>query len=409
MSYVSEKIGNRRALDADGHLMEDFFWFYPYVEPGVRERLPSPEMLMASAAEGMDFLNEVGHQVDPWLSAEDRADDAANHLMETKHFDALGAFDPAGRSRALDLLGVERQIIFPTVSFSLFDPKASGRPPGLPDDREILYGGARGLNRAMAEFCASDSRMIGTGYVPLEDPAMAVAALDQALKLGCGAIYISHAVPDERSWSHPDYDPVWARISEAGVPIVLHIGTGDKTLELPPAVYNNGRDAFWALGPNTYQTPDFLSAHWPAELMLIQLVMDGVFERFPGLRVGVVELRAAWVPSLLERLDWYQGFAYSNPTYRDDYKLPLRASDYIRRQVKFTPWAEGGEPLASMIDGVEGGERLFLFSTDYPHSEGGEDPIGVFEAELDKLSHRADIEAVRDRFYHGNFEELFGA
>ena len=142
--------------------------------------------------------------------------------------------------------------------------------------------------------------------------------------------------------------------------------------------------------------------------MLTQLVMDGVFERHPGLRCGVIELRANWVPSFLEHLDWTQYFTDQNPTYRDAYKLPMRASDYIRRQVKFTPWAQGGDPLASMIEDVEGGDRLFMFSTDYPHTEGGEDPLGGFEEEFAKLEDRPGIEAIREQFYNGNFAELMG-
>ena len=142
--------------------------------------------------------------------------------------------------------------------------------------------------------------------------------------------------------------------------------------------------------------------------MLTQLIFDGVFERFPNLRCGVIELRANWVPSFLEQLDIAQDFAYSNPLHPDDHKLPMRASDYIRRQVKFTPWANGGDQLASMIDDVEGGERLYLFSSDWPHNEGGKDPIARFEVEFAKLAGRSDIDDVRERFYRGNFAELMG-
>jgi len=78
-------------------------------------------------------------------------------------------------------------------------------------------------------------------------------------------------------------------------------------------------------------------------------------------------------------------------------RLPLAASDYIRRQVKFTPFPT--EPVGWLIE--QAGEELFLFSSDYPHPEGGRDPIARFEESLAGASDTA-----RDRFYAGNFEEM---
>ncbi len=410
MSYVSSRLGAQSVLDADSHLMEAPDWLYSYADPEVRSFLdPSPYWSVESRAFARvveQMMPGASFQHFSGTSRAERLKGAERQLMAERNYRALGAVDPAERPRALDLLGVEKQIVFSTSCSGEFYCKSVGAQ--CSSDPKLLYGGARAHNRGMAEFCSVDDRLIATGFVPLEDPAQSVKVLEEALALGCGAIYLPHAIPDERSWSHPDYEGFWARLAEAGVPMVLHVGTGDTSLALPKALYNNGRPAFYTLGDHTWQIPDVIGWHWPAELMLTQLVFDGVFERFPELRCGVIELRANWVPSLLDRLDFTQYFAYSNPLYKDDYKLPMRASDYIRRQVKFTPWAQGGDPLATMIDGVEGGERLFMFSTDWPHTEGGEDPIAGFEAELAKLAGRRDIEDVRDRFYRRNFAELMG-
>jgi predicted TIM-barrel fold metal-dependent hydrolase len=126
------------------------------------------------------------------------------------------------------------------------------------------------------------------------------------------------------------------------------------------------------------------------------MVLDGVFEKFPGLMLGVIEQGALWVPALLRRIDIAQGtFKKSEPLLTE---LPMKASDYIRRQVRFTPYPT--EPVSWLIE--QAGEELFLFSSDYPHPEGTRNPIERFEESLGGLS-----EDARDRFYSRNFAELF--
>jgi predicted TIM-barrel fold metal-dependent hydrolase len=77
----------------------------------------------------------------------------------------------------------------------------------------------------------------------------------------------------------------------------------------------------------------------------------------------------------------------------------MKPSDYIRRAVKFTPFA--GEDVGRMIR--DAGADLFLFSSDYPHPEGTKDPIGRFEATMEGIS-----EDEKDRFYALNFDEMMG-
>lgn len=409
MSYASEKLGERKVLDADGHLIEPPGWLQDHADPDIRDQLIPQFQLDKKALAQVEKMmpGSIYDTAQPMDEAQ-RAQRGQENIMRFKNFHALGSFRSEERPRALDLIGVQKQVIFSTNAIAEFDNTNVGAPPDAPRNLDVLYGGARAHNRAMAAFCSSDRRLLATGYVPLEDPERSAHTVDHALEIGCKVLHVSHAVPTERSWSHPDYDLVWERIAKSGRPMVLHVGAGDKTLDLPRAVYNNGRETHWLIGDHSWQIPDVMTWHWPAQLMLTQMVLDGVFERFPTLRCGVIELRANWVPSFMEQLDFTQFGMYQNPDYADGYRLPLRASDYIRRQVKFTPWASGGDPLATLIDSVEDGERIFLFGSDYPHDEGGLDPIGGFEAELDKLAHRPDIHRIRDLFYHDNFVELFG-
>jgi len=85
--------------------------------------------------------------------------------------------------------------------------------------------------------------------------------------------------------------------------------------------------------------------------------------------------------------------------YAPALNLPLKASDYLRRQVKFTPFPN--EPVGWIIE--NSGPEMLLFSTDYPHPEGTKDPIGRFEATMDQVSEQA-----KERFYSRNFAEMMG-
>ena len=407
MSYVSDRLGDRLVYDADAHLMEREEDFAAYLEADVLKRMPE----VAISEKDIELNDAIfpGWRYTDYseTTSDERLRRAETNLMQDKCYRALGAADPSERVHALDMLGVEKQMIFATAVPEIFDSKyVSSQAPA---DPKLLYGGAQGANRYMADYCKGSDRLISSAYVPLDDPELTMKTLDEALKLGCNSILLTHGVPEERSWSHPDYEPVWARIAEANVPFLLHVGGGEMTLKFPKAVYNNGRPEFNVIGDGSWQIADAIGWTWCVELMLTQLIFDGVFERHPGLRCGVCEMRAQWVPSFMNHLDWVQSqLVHPNPHYDDAYKLPMRASDYIRRQVRFTPDPVGGDPLAAMINEVEGGEYLYCFNTDYPHPEGGVDPIANFEKELSKLEHRSDIDKIRDQFYSGNFADLMG-
>ena len=154
---------------------------------------------------------------------------------------------------------------------------------------DILYGGTRALNRAMTTFCAPDSRLMAVGFVPLADPERAVGALEEAIELGVAAVWIPSEAPGDFSPTHTDLDPMWARLAEAGVPFVLHVGGGKL---LPKAFHNNGlpRPRDWLGGGENLRAKDFPVVHHSPERFLACLALDGVFERHPTLRGAAIEL-----------------------------------------------------------------------------------------------------------------------
>ncbi|MGH8983542.1 MAG: amidohydrolase family protein, partial [Acidimicrobiia bacterium] len=291
-------------------------------------------------------------------------------------------------SRALDLLGFDSQLVFSTFAGTQF----------VGGDPELVYGGARAHNRGMAAFCADDPRLLGVGYVPWGPPEPVIDEAARAIGDGCAAVMVDSAPPKELSPFHTDYHPLWALLEDANVPFMLHVGGGGNHVRR--SYWNNGRprpvDMFG--GGESIRSKDYVTLHQPPEAFLSIMVLEGVLERFPRLRGGCIEQGATWVPGMLERLDDAQRmFARTEPDLEG---LTLRASDYVHRQLRFTPFP--GEPVGALID--RAGDDLFMFSSDYPHPEGGTDPLAKFEATLGGVADPA-----LERFFSSNFVELMGS
>jgi predicted TIM-barrel fold metal-dependent hydrolase len=373
--------GQRAILDADSHVMELADFLDGFIDPDHRDRLrrrgmEALEPVLAKAVAGAERRRADGEAA---AAAEAR-------LMQDKGWSALGAFDPLERSRVLDLLGFEGQLVFATFATSMF----TGR------DLERLYAGAAAQNRAIADFCSGDDRLFGVAFVPLVDPERARAAVVEALDAGCRAVMVPSTAAGERAPTHPDLDPVWATLADAGVPFVLHVGGGGRLLDR--AFHNNDMPVSDHLGGGeNIRSKDFLAiAHSPA-LFLGALVYDGLFDRFPALRGGCIEQGAGWVVSWMHHLDYGQrAFRRTEEPLR---RLAQRPSDYVRQHLKFTPFP--GEDVGWMIE--QAGAELFMFSTDYPHPEGGKDPLAKFEESLAGVG-----DADQQRFYHDNMAELLG-
>ena len=114
----------------------------------------------------------------------------------------------------------------------------------------------------------------------------------------------------------------------------------------------------------------------PPMQTLATMIFDGVFDRFPRLKVGVIEQGAVWLPSWMRQLDTaFEAFARGEERLR---KLALRPSEYVRRQIRVTPYPT--EPVGWIIE--QAGPEVCLFSSDWPHVEGGRNPIKRFEDSL---------------------------
>lgn len=379
MSYA----GDRLIEDADSHLMEFPDFLVRHAEPGQRDLVPSIKEALSGQFDPRDHAGKQGHTPETVARLMELGD---RITRGPKWHDALGAFSGSERGVALDLLGFRHQIVFSSFCARLiFEAPAASR-----------YAITRAHNRGMAEFCAADPRLIGVAMVPLDDPEQAVREITWAADRGLGAVWISADAPGGRSPGHPLHDPIWALLAERRIPFILHVGSAPLSIAAP--WMNDGRPERRSArgGAEVIGSKDLTVIHHAAHRFISVMVLDGVLERHPGLRGGVIEVGAGWVPDMIRRLDHAADiWRKSEPHLADMRRKP---SQQIRDQLRFTPYPF--EDVAAMVG--ESFPELYMFSSDYPHAEGGRDPIGRFEQATAPLD-----EAARALFFHGNFRSLY--
>lgn len=387
MAYAPD---NRPYYDADSHIMELPDFLKRYADPAVRDEIPavSYSASLVTDAEVAEIMARGGHHSPDHVAELIGMGDQM--IERVKEIQALGAFDSPERSIALDMLGFRRQLVFATHSVAMpFSPSTKISP-------SLRYAAVRAHNRHMADFCNRDHRLLGVAIVPLDDPDLALKELDFALKSGLKAVWVPHRACGDKSPGHVAFDPFWARLADSGIPFVLHVG--GSPLHLAKEWTNNGKPPTrdWMGGGENLRTKDAALMHQGPETFLSMMLIDGVFERFPKLRGASVELGAGWVPSMLVRLDWV--VQIWRKTDANLARFTRTPSEQIGQQMAFTPFVF--EDIGALID--QSNPELYLFSSDYPHTEGGRNPIGRFEKSLGGRS-----EEIRTRFYSENFLRIF--
>jgi predicted TIM-barrel fold metal-dependent hydrolase len=384
--------------DADAHIMETPNWLRDHADPALRERIPPLRYPGGNELRQTGDPDEQQRDLDTTFarlaerhrSTEYRASESTE-IMARKNFAATGSFLAEDRSRALDLLGFASQLVFNTFhNRRLRDWEHSG-------DLELALGAAQAHNRGIVEFCAADVRLLPTCYVPLCSLEHAASMASESIEMGAAALLVASGCPPGHSPSHVGLDGVWARAQDAGIPIVFHVGgTGDL---IDPSYFRNGLPVppDFHGGEENFRSVDYMGIPGPPMQTLATMIFDGVFERFPRLRVGVIEQGAIWLPSWMRQMEAaFEAFARHEERLR---ALSLRPSEYVRRQIRATPYPT--EDVGWIIE--QAGPEVCLFSSDYPHVEGGRRPIERFEAFLTGTS-----EAAKQAFYTENFLDLMG-
>ena len=376
--------------DADTHMMEHPNWIYDFASEDIKEHL---EPIVEGDKEVSERIDKAIANFENRRSSSIALEQAKKDFMTWNHkgWEGLGAFNAEERKLANDLLGFKAHIVFPT---SAFDQVLAAK------EQKIILGGVEALNKGMATFCSVDKRMHGAAYIPFafgED--IALKFLKQAIKDGFSVIMIDTIAPQgAKASTHPDFDAVWKEIEENDIAITLHVGADNGWDPVPLSFYNNGSNVpTHKEGDAPRDALAYMGISYCAELFLASMIFDGVFSRFPKLRVGVVELGASWIISWMKHLDQsYRAFR----RLQDLSQVELLPSEYVQKHIKVTAFP--GEDIGWLLN--NGAADLMMFASDYPHHEGTNDPISRFEKTMEGVS-----EEKKTKFYSTNFKHLLGS
>jgi predicted TIM-barrel fold metal-dependent hydrolase len=349
-------------LDCDGHL---------YMEPDVMAEIVGD----AGSSWIIDYLRRyVGTDADVAARARAHTD-----TWSVKGISALGACEPADRVEALDTMGIHRQLLFPNTVLR----ELRTHTPGALES-------CRRYNDYVVDWTKrADDRARAVCQINMTDHDWALAELRRVVDKGARGVLVPCAEPPAgTSPASPVWDDFWRLLEESGTPAFIHIGAGglasaeDDDPMLPSRRWADA-PALRAIFPEQPGAEErfgpfyVVVAHLAAEVYLTCLVMGGVFERFPGLRFGAIEWGASWLGPLCERLDRHAALLH-----KVGVEYPMKPSEYVRRNVRVTPqWAE---PVDVLIE-RHGVRESYVFSTDYPHVEGGRDPVQKFREMTDRV------------------------
>jgi predicted TIM-barrel fold metal-dependent hydrolase len=278
-------------------------------------------------------------------------------------------WNPAARAEKLRELGVDEAVLFPNYGLVFERTLAASLP--------ALCANMAAWNRWCASVAAAGGgRLHPVAHLTLRDLGWLE---DQLARLGAAGVrtaMLAPALVDGKPLSHPDLDRAWAAFVHHGISPVFHVA--DQPRPFHDGWYTEERE----LGP----TPmDSIFLYVGAALACTDLILNGVFERHPELRVGIVELSAVWVPLYLMMLDG--GTQFVQRLGGRTSNLRMKPSDYFRRQVRVSSFAY---ELPRNLQRQLGGADLLMCCSDYPHSEGTDRPLEDYAASGKHALHPAD-------------------
>jgi predicted TIM-barrel fold metal-dependent hydrolase len=354
-------------VSADAHANEPADLWATRIDAKYRDRVPR----VIVDEHGVKWRVSEGHRPDRL-----RTDD----LEGEDRLRQLAGADPEQRLRDMDRDGIDAEIIFPNKGLSMW-----ATPDGA-----FAMAQCRVYNEwAWETFGRYNDRMAPAAAIATADLEGSIAEVQRVARLGfraltlpCKPVWGAHDV-DHPNYNLPVFDPLWAAIQDAGLPITFHVSTGRD----PRAARGNGGAVV-----------NYVShAMAPSLEPVANLCASGVLSRFPGLRFATIEAGIGWVAWLLDGMDE----AYRKHHFWVRPKLPKLPSEYYREH-GFASFQEdaAGLALAEPFRLVDN----FMWGNDYPHHEGTW-PHSA-EAIERTMGHLAD--ASRARILGLNAARLFG-
>ena len=345
-----------RLLSADNHIVEPPDLWTDRIEPKFRDlaprlvpgdkvgRLPSADWWMVEEDRCVGSVGLSTHAGERYKT------DSPHEISVRDRYDKVrpGSYDPHEAIKDMAVDGVEGGVIFPTLGVG-----------GMwqVENSELLSAICRAYNDWIAEFCQPyPERLAGACMINLDDIQVGVDELHRSKKLGLRAAVISVHPAHERPYHNAEYDPFWAAAQDLDMPLCLHSGSNRTGRDGVPTDHYDQTDPHEPLDI-VYTNGD----HW-IRRSLTSIILSGVLERFPRLKVLSVENQAGWAAHWLYRLDMRHKHRLSTWGRFDG---DMKPSDYFHRNCGVTfqdDWT------ASSMRSIIGVENL-LWGSDYPHQE----------------------------------------
>lgn len=276
--------------------------------------------------------------------AGNRLDDPATNLLIEQGYDGLnpGAADPAQRLLEQARDGVVGEVMYPSANMWTYAVQ----------ERDVVHEIFHRHNTWVAEYSAhSPERLIGIGCLPLPDVDEAIAELKRAAELGVRGLAIPAAPPVDLPYHHPSYEPFWALANELGLPLTMHSFTGcDWSMGLPSG---------W--GVPSIDILGYTLQHAAVCASIANLIVHGVVEKYPNLKIVVAEFETGWVAHFKQRLD----HATYRAQDRASSELTMTPSEYFDRNF----WVTFEDDIQGIKTRDDIGVENLLWGNDYPHHD----------------------------------------
>jgi predicted TIM-barrel fold metal-dependent hydrolase len=338
-----------KLISADSHIVEPPDLYTSRIEPRFRDRAPRMERMETPTGRKYDAWFIDGQQVGT-LGA---VMQAGQRFEDPSQIDFLGmwedvrlaAYDPGAMIKENEMDGVWGACLQPSQGLFWY------RIP----DSAMLSAICRVYNRWITDFCKPHpDRLKGIAMLNVDDVEEACDELTYCAKLGLVGAFIPVSPAADRPYRHPIYDRLWWTAQDTGVPLLLHIGTPRGGI--PGCEFTMNLSELTGAGRST-------TDYW-VRYSLAAMIFAGVFDRYPGLKVGSVEHEMAWLPHWLKQMD----FTYrERPVFTRGWRSKdgLMPSDYWRRNM-FVEFME--DDLGIQLRDAIGVDNM-LWGSDFPHAE----------------------------------------
>ena len=373
-------MGNeKRYIDVDGHILERHGLWEDYIEPKYRARalkiLEDEEGLEYLSVDGqpswffrggtLGALGAIGQDVQPFREP--------GRIKWEDPILPRGGYDPHERVKVMDAEGIDQTLVYPSLGLGWEEQCA---------DIELAAANCRAYNNWLFDFCkARPDRLIPVAHITTLDVDEAVKELRRTARLGAKAAMIEGTCPSRRAFGSRYFDPLWKEAEGIGIPVTIHpVGA------VPDCLYPNKEDctSWWifALGGEIikFQFTTFLN--------------EGTFERFPKLKLVILESSTGWLVPWLQRLDSkFDLYGFTTP-------MKMLPSEYFLRNcwIAMDPDEEMVHFNVEHLD-----DSRILWAYDYPHSDSVTDPVKKLDENLAPLPPES-----RRRIASENAVELYG-